>query len=247
MKPHVLIITPAYEEWNNLSDLLPRVLEQLSKFDDQSKWLIVSENSIASNKAYQDIQQIKNVEICPRELGKESFADALQVGINRIGSHEYVVFMDGDQSHQPEQIEKLIKILSNFADIDIAISSRYTDGGSSENSIVLKAMSKVLNYVFRKFLKLDAKDISTNFKAFRAPLLKDIERVSKNFEAVEELLIHATVKLGHAPRIREIPDTFTVRIHGSSKRKLGQFIGTYLLSLFILKRKIRNQVNKNTQ
>ena len=244
MKPNVLIITPAYQEWDNLLELLPRMLEQLSSFSGESRWLIISENSIVNRVAAEKLQLNENIEICPREIGMESFASALQVGINKINFHEYVVFMDGDQSHQPEQIGKLVDILCNFDDIEIAISSRYVDGGSSENSLLLKSMSKVLNIVFRKFLKIDAKDISTNFKAFRAPLLRDIELISKNFEAVEELLLHVTLRLCRTPKIREIPDTFTVRIHGESKRKLGQFIGTYLMSLIFLKHRIRKHALK---
>jgi len=245
MKPKVLVITPAFQEWDNLLELLPRVVKQLVQFDEQSKWLIVCENSITNRSAYDKILMHEGVKVCCREAGNESFAAALQVGINQINSHEYIVFMDGDQSHHPEQIKKLVDVLCSNDDVDIAISSRYIDGGSSENSFVLKTMSKVLNFVFRKFLKLDAKDVSTNFKAFRAPLLGDIKLVSKNFEAVEELLIHCAVRLGHAPNIHEIPDMFTTRIYGESKRKLGQFIGTYLISLFFLKRKIRNQANKH--
>lgn len=247
MKPNVLIVTPAYQEWNNLLELLPRVLEQLSLLGVDSKWLIVSENLVVNYNAYQALELSKNVEVCPRSAGMESFAEALQIGINKISLHDYIVFMDGDQSHQPEQIRKLVEILDNSNNVDIAISSRYVDGGSSENSLVLKSMSKFLNFVFRKFLKIDAKDISTNFKAFRTPLLRDVELISKNFEAVEELLMHATNRLGRSPRIQEIPDTFTTRIHGTSKRKLGQFIGTYLMSLFFLKRKIRRQAPKNPQ
>ena len=244
MKPNVLIITPAYQEWDNLLELLPRMLEQLSNFSGESRWLIVSENLIVNRGAAEELQLNGNIEVCPREIGMESFASALQVGINKINFHEYVVFMDGDQSHQPEQIGKLVDILSNFDDIEIAISSRYVDGGSSENSLLLKIMSKILNIVFKKFLKIDAKDISTNFKAFRAPLLRDIVLISKNFEAVEELLLHVTLRLCRTPKIHEIPDTFTVRIHGESKRKLGQFIGTYLMSLIFLKRKIRKHALK---
>jgi dolichol-phosphate mannosyltransferase len=241
MKPNVLIVTPAYQEWANLLDLLPKVLGELSKFSDQSKWVIVSEPQVTDQTASEKLQLNHNVIVCPRVSGNESFAAALQIGIDQIGSHEIIVFMDGDQSHQPEQISKLVDILCQFQDVDIAISSRYVDGGSSENSFTLKMMSRLLNFVFRKFLKLDAKDLSTNFKAFRACQLRNVKLVSKNFEAVEELLIHASVLLDRAPVIREIPDSFTTRVHGESKRKLSQFIGTYLLSLFFLKRKIRNQ------
>lgn len=244
-RPNVLVLTPAYNEWDNLLELRPRVTEQLSHLDVQSRWLIVSEHLITNQDACDYLQSFVNIEVVPRSAGDESFASALQTGINQIAHHDFVVIMDGDQSHQPEQIEKLINELIEKSHVDIVISSRYVDGGYSENSLILKAMSKVLNFVFRIFLGLDAKDISTNFKAFRSDLLRDVELVSKNFEAVEELLIHASMRLGRAPSIIEIPDYFTTRKHGESKRKLGQFIGSYLLSLFILKRKVRTQLMDN--
>jgi dolichol-phosphate mannosyltransferase len=200
---------------------------------------------ISNSQAHHEILSHKNISISPRDVGAESFAAAIQIGINNIRFHDYVVFMDGDQSHQPEQIGKLVDVLYQSDEFDVSISSRYTDGGTSENSLVLRAMSKTLNFVFRKFLKLNARDVSTNFKAYRAPLLREVKLVSKNFEAVEELLIHATMRLGRGLSIREIPDKFTIRIHGESKRKLGQFIGTYLISLFVLKRKVRNQKTDN--
>lgn len=243
-RPNVLILTPAYNEWDNLLELCPRVTEQLSHLDAQSRWLIVSEHSITNRDACDYLQSFVNIEVSPRSAGDESFASALQTGINKIAKHDFVVIIDGDQSHQPEQIVKMISILVEQSHIDIVISSRYVDGGYSDNSLILKLMSKALNFVFRIFLGMDAKDISTNFKAFRSDLLRDVELVSKNFEAVEELLIHASIRLGRSPSIIEIPDHFTTRKHGESKRKLGQFIGSYLLSLFILKRKIRNQLKK---
>jgi dolichol-phosphate mannosyltransferase len=241
---NVLVITPAFNEWDNLVELCPRVIQQLSQLSPESKWLIVSEAAVTNRAKYDYLQSFGNIEILPRHSGDESFASALQIGINSIAEHDFIVIMDGDQSHQPEQIVKLITILCQQNQIDIVISSRYIDGGTSDNSLILKVMSRTLNFVFRKFLGLDAKDISTNFKAFRAHLLRDTQLVSTNFEAVEELLIHASLNLARSPNIIEIPDHFTNRIHGESKRKLGQFIGSYLLSLFILKYKIRSQREK---
>jgi dolichol-phosphate mannosyltransferase len=238
---NILLVTPAYEEWDNLLELLPKVVAQLDNLGDDSRWVIVSESEITNLKVAETIGLVSKVSILKRNPNAENFAAAIQIGLNELESQEYIVFMDGDQSHDPNQIGKLISVLDDNPKIDIAISSRYIEGGHSENTLILRTMSKVLNTVFRSFLRVDAKDISTNFKAFRAPLLRNVQIISTNFEAVEELLLHCSQRLGRSPEIKEIPDYFSLRVHGVSKRKLRQFIGTYLLSLLILKKIIEMQ------
>ena len=244
MNPLVLIVTPAYDEWPNLMELRPRVLDELKLFHEDSCWLVVAEHEITNQSIARSFSENHNVRIVQRSHESQNFAAALQIGINSIQEHEYIVFMDGDQSHQPEQISKLIQILEENQEVDIAISSRYIEGGKSENSYLLRVMSRALNIVFRKFLNIRARDLSTNFKAYRADLLKDVELVSQNFEAVEELLLHSSMRVHRELVIKEIPDLFTIRVHGESKRDLKLFIGTYLLSLLVLKRRIRAQEHR---
>ena len=90
-----------------------------------------------------------------------------------------------------------------------------------------------------------ARDLSTNFKAFRSELLMGASLASKNFEAVEEILLVAQLKKGSKLQILEIPDHFRARLHGDSKRKLGQFIGSYLLSLWHLRQQVKAAADAN--
>jgi dolichol-phosphate mannosyltransferase len=100
-------------------------------------------------------------------------------------------------------------------------------------------MSRALNLAFRLVVGIQARDLSTNFKAFRSELLLGASLTSKNFEAVEEILLIAQKRNGSKLRILEIPDHFRARLHGHSKRKLGQFIGSYLLSLWRMRQQVR--------
>jgi dolichol-phosphate mannosyltransferase len=141
--------------------------------------------------------------------------------------------MDADGSHSPRTIPRLVEEITKN-DTDIVIASRYIDGGSTDNSLVLRAMSKILNYTFALVLGLKIKDISTNFKIYKRELLLDSNLVCKNYDIVEEILLEAK-KIKPNLKVLEIPDHFHERVYGESKRKLSVFIATYLATLIRLR------------
>jgi dolichol-phosphate mannosyltransferase len=239
-KTQVLVVTPAYSEWPNLEILGPQIESELKDYSSSSKWVVISE----SNPPIEQMNSLKNFcsnsLVIPRDANKSSFASALQLGIDQINSqHDIVIFMDGDNSHNPKMISRLVHPLLENHELDVVIASRYVRGGSSDNPVVLRLMSRALNLAFRLVVGIQARDLSTNFKAFRSSLLMGASLTSKNFEAVEEILLVAQFKNGSKLRILEIPDHFRARLHGNSKRKLGQFIGSYLLSLWRLRQRVR--------
>jgi dolichol-phosphate mannosyltransferase len=241
--PVVLVITPAYREWPNLVILKPEVEHALRDFAEGSRWLVISEPSPPAQQRELLEGSAGRVRIIPRQEGADSFADAMGIGISQIDhADDVVVVMDGDNSHDPAMISKLVLALMEDRSLDVVIASRYVDGGSTENPLALRVMSRVLNIVFRWTFRIEANDLSTNFKAYRASLLRGYRLTSTNFEAVEELLLAAQIRNGGELRILEIPDRFRARLHGESKRKLGQFIGSYLVSLITLRRRVRSSL-----
>jgi dolichol-phosphate mannosyltransferase len=244
---NVCVITPAYNEWSNLRHLYDQMRQALDYLNAQSRWVIVCEEE----PPVDSIEQIRGLDqwisVIPRSTDRTSFADALQIGLDALGrDDDVVVFMDGDNSHNPFQIPRMIEVLSQDDKVDVVVSSRYVEGGSSENSAVLKIMSRALNIVFRLVLRMNVRDLSTNFKAYRADLLRGAQLNSKNFEAVEEILLIAQFNKKTKLQILEIPDYFRARLHGQSKRKLGQFIGSYLIAVVRMRKRIREQSVSHT-
>jgi len=242
----VAIVTPAFEEWDNLLELAPKVLEVLQTMRHGSEWIIVCEPTPPVAKRTQLESASEMIRVIEREPVSISFARALELGLSSVNSKaSYVVTMDADQSHNPATIQQLIQRISDDSVTpDVVIASRYVQGGESENSWSLKAMSLILNRVFRWSLKIDARDLSTNFKVFHAEDVRGEKLFSRNFEAVEELLLLVKYKRKADLRVVEIPDRFSLRKHGHSKRKLGQFIGSYLVSLILLNRSIEQREAK---
>lgn len=226
----ISIVIPAFNEIENLRILLPEIWNQINKYIDVEVLIVLPTTTNDDEK-----EEIINLSAIPviRAPG-DTFGDAIRSGIKNVRSiSNYVIFMDADGSHSPKTIPRLIdEMIAN--NVDIVIASRYINGGSTDNSLVLKAMSKVLNFTFALVLGLKIKDISTNFKIYKRELLSESKLVCKNYDIVEEILLEAK-KINPDLKVLEIPDHFHERIHGKSKRKLSVFIATYLATLIRLR------------
>ena len=224
------VIIPAYDELPNLRKLIPRitsVLEPCYKFEIKV--------IVRHHEPHEVLEEILNLGATPiRRFGKDSFGDAIRTGIASISSDStYTVFLDADGSHDPDTIPKLIQKIDS-SDADVVVASRYVKGGKTDNGLVLRIMSRVLNLIFGLVLGIKARDISTNFKIYRSEVLQDLELKCDKFDILEELLFAIRRKQGQIS-IKEIPDHFHNRELGESKRKLGPFVIGYILTLIRLR------------
>ena len=226
----VAVISPAYFEWANLVHLCAPISNLLSQFGEGSRWIIVCEPRPAEADLVQMLMEQPHVQIVRRSPNKTTFADAIQMGLKQLTpSDDVVVFLDADQSHDPDEVPALVGALAKNPELDVVASSRYIKGGRTNNPFHLRIMSRILNLFFSRLLGVKLRDCSNNFKAYRAPLLANTTLTSQNFEAVEELLVIATESKGHLLNILEVPGNFRERVEGTSKRRLIHFVGTYML------------------
>lgn len=215
------------------------MLEVLGEFRPDSRWVVVCEPSPAVTLK-QNFEPHEQIIVVERPVHRTDFGYALQLGLEQISSSDdVVVFIDADGSHDPTQIRVMADHLAKNNELDVVISSRYIHGGSSDNSLQLRLMSRVLNWAFSLVLGLKVSDCSNNFKAYRAVLLRHAVLSARTFEAVEELLVLATERKHSKLKILEIPGHFRERQAGKSKRSLAQFMGMYLASFIGYARRIR--------
>lgn len=235
----VEINIPAYDELLNLTTLIPQiqaVLREETSFDFIIKIVVRLDESTEVTRNLEAF----GVKVLKRHPDN-SFGSAIRTAVTNLEDDSlYTVFMDADGSHNPKRLTQLVNSMES-GDYDVVIASRYIAGGQTDNGKVLILLSRILNRIYSFAMHIDCKDVSTNFKIYRTSILRGLDLKCKNFDIVEELLFMVNARRNFKLRFLEIPDHFEARKTGISKRKLGPFIITYVLTLIKLRFRIHRE------
>jgi dolichol-phosphate mannosyltransferase len=212
-----LIAIPTYNE----RDLLPQIVPAVRAAVPEATVLIVDDNSpdgtgaLANELAARD----PNVEVMHR-AGKEGLGAAYLAAFGGALSAENgwqrIVQMDADFSHDPRDIPQLLQALDEGA--DLAIGSRYTAGGRTENwGLGRRAISRGGGLYARAVLGVGVNDLTSGFKAWRAETLRgiDLGAVAAKGYGFQIEMTYRALQAGF--RVREVPITFVDRRVGQSK------------------------------
>lgn len=224
---NLTIVLPAYNEYENLKFLLPRIIDVMRSIQIDYEVIVV--DTVTSMDETSKLCAYENVKHLHRGP-TNSYGCAIRTAIKHAEG-EFVVFMDADGSHDPNYLREMY---SRKTGADVVVASRYVDGGGTENTPILVLMSKIVNFGYRYVLGLKCKDVSNSLKLYKSELIKDLVLRAENFDIVEEILYKANRKKGTL-NIVEIPCTFKRRMYGETKRNLLVFIFTYLVTLYKLR------------
>ena len=164
----ILIAIATYKESENLKNLV----EEIRKFSQNSKILIV--NDFSNDKTRELLQNLndKNLKLIerPKKLGLGT-AHKLSIFYSIKFEYDYLVTMDADFSHDPGDIPKLLekKGPNNFI-----IGSRFCEGAKSDYKGLRKIISNCGNFFAKKFLKIQLNEITTYFRVYSVELLKKL-------------------------------------------------------------------------
>lgn len=225
---NISVILPAYKESENLRSLLPKLNKALNDIKINYEILVID-----TMKSMDNSEQIciENKVTYINRCGGNLYGDAIRTGI-LAATGEYIVIMDSDGSHNPDNIKDFYAKI-NKNNNNLIIGSRYCKGGNSHNGNILKFMSWILNFTYRIVFGLKVKDVSDSFRMYEAKKLKNITLECENFDIVEEILIRLKLKYKDL-KIEEVPIYFNKRIYGESKRDLIKFVKSYLSTMIKL-------------
>lgn len=214
-----VVIVPTYNESENVTRIVPRILEQDPRLDV----LIVDDNSpdgtgrLADELAAAD----SRVHVLHREQ-KAGLGRAYLAGFRWALDREYAFIfeMDADFSHDPAHLPEF---LASIRDADMVLGSRYRDG---KVTVVNWPMTRLLlsygaNIYARAVTGLHLGDATGGFKCFRREVLQAIplDQVRSNGYAFQIEMSFRAWKRGF--RIAEIPIVFHDRTEGESKMSKG--------------------------
>lgn len=251
MKSKIVVITPTYNERENVGKLIPMLAEVFAQLSDHDMQLLVVDDTspdgtaeVVRNlqKKYQWVHLLMN-------KGKQglgaAYAKGMQYAIGELGADAFIEF-DGDLQHNPNDIPKLVAAYDQGA--DYVIASRYIKGGSipDEWGWDRKFLSVVGNWVARALLLVPRiHDVTGGFKLTRVKgygeNLSFDSLISKQF-AYKIQFLFEMVQMG--ANVVEVPTNFRPRELGESKLISNEMMETLrvIFKLQMLNPRIRRFV-----
>jgi dolichol-phosphate mannosyltransferase len=209
-----LVIVPTYNERDNLPPLAARILQLPVQVD----LLVVDDNSPDGTGKLADELAAKHPSIhvlhrtAKNGLGRAylaGFAWALERG------YEFIMEMDGDFSHNPDDLPKFLEAARNA---DLVLGSRYSNGIRVINWPLKRLLLSMGAGVYvRTITGMPISDPTGGFKCFRRHALEsiDLDKVKSNGYSFQIEMTHKIWRQGMT--VGEVPIIFTDRFQGSSK------------------------------
>ncbi len=210
-----LIVLPTYQEADNLAEVLRRVRTAAPWADV----LVVDDNSPDGTADIAKVvaHELGRIDVLVRP-GKSGLGSAYRAGFKEglARGYDVLVEMDSDLSHDPSALPSLLQGIEEGA--DLVIGSRYVPGGTIPRwSFLRRALSKWGNRYAAAALRLDVRDATSGFRAYRADALAsvDIDRVRADGYGFQIEMAYRIAQTGG--RVVEVPIEFIDREQGTSK------------------------------
>jgi len=202
MASKISVIIPAFNE----EESLPHVLNDLPR--DRLHQIIVVDNRSTDRTA--EVGRENGATVVPER--RRGYGRACLAGMAALDHPDIVVFLDGDYSDYPEEIDLLVEPILRD-EVDFVVGSRMVLE-SSRRALLPQARygNQLAVFLIRLFFRHTFTDLGP-FRAIRYDSLQAIGMRDKDFGWTVEMQIKA---VQNKLRIREIPVSYRMRI-GVSK------------------------------
>jgi dolichol-phosphate mannosyltransferase len=213
--PGAVVCLPTYNERDNLEPMVRALAEVLP---EGGRVLVIDDNSPDGTGEIADrlAAELPWLEVLHRPekqgLGRayvDGFHHALAEGA------DLVLEMDCDFSHDPRDLPRLIAAVE--AGADLALGSRYVEGGGTENwGLVRRLISRGAS-IYTRVLLMPIHDATGGFKCFRRTVLEsiDLESIDAAGYVFQIETTYRALRKGF--RVVEVPIRFVDRTAGESK------------------------------
>jgi dolichol-phosphate mannosyltransferase len=218
----VVVCLPTYNERENLAGMVRALDDVIREHELDARVLVIDDSSPDGTGELADrlSGQFPFLSVLHRPE-KEGLGPAYVAGFlwALAAGAERIVEMDCDFSHDPADLPRLLETTYSA---DVALGSRYVNGGGTRNwGRGRRAVSRFGSVYARALLGVGVRDLTGGFKAFRREVLEQIglEQISTKGYAFQ---IETTYRALHAGfSVVEVPIVFSEREAGGSKMSGG--------------------------
>ena len=213
-----LVVIPTYNEKENVEAIAEAILGSCPDADI----LFVDDNSPDGTGHIADAmsKQMERIHVLHRK-SKQGLGRAYVAGFGWAleRGYEFVLEMDADFSHDPEDVARLLEAAG---DADLALGSRYVGGIRIINWPLNRLiLSKSASLYVRMITGMPFTDPTGGFKCFRRTVLEaiDLEHIRSNGYSFQIEMTHQAWMKGF--HITEVPIVFEERRSGQSKMNMS--------------------------
>lgn len=238
-----LVIIPTYNEIENIGNIIDAVMGLTDQFDV----LVIDD---ASPDGTQDAVRQK-ISQYPGRVHMETRTGKLGLGTAYIHGfkwalakgYEYVIEMDADFSHNPNDLPKLYHECKNN-NADVAIGSRYISGVNVVNWPMGRVLMSYFASVYvRMITRMPLRDSTAGFVCYRSNVLRELNLDKIRFKGYAFQIEMKFKSWFKKFKIVEVPIIFVNRQLGTSKMNSSIF-GEAIFGVISLKaRSIFNKKN----
>ena len=247
MKSDSVVIIPTYNEKENISNIIHALLKLEHQFDI----LVIDDNSPDGTAAIVErlIEEIPERIHLVKRAGKQGLGTAYIAGFKWALQHdyEYVIEMDADFSHRPEDLVPLYNACANDG-ADLSVGSRYISGVNVVNWPMGRVMMSYYASAYVRIITgMKVRDTTAGFVCYRREVLEAIDLDSIRFKgyAFQIEMKFTAWTLGF--RLKEVPIIFTDRTLGTSKMSGGIFTEAFIGVITMKIRSLFSKRNKKQQ
>lgn len=221
------IVVPFHNEEENVTVLYARLKQVMEQVGDSFEMVLVDDGS--SDRTYRLLEEIAAVDSrvlaikLRRNFGQTS---ALAAGFDHA-SGEFILAMDGDLQHDPNDIPGFIEKLEEGYDVVSGWRKERID-----NLLMRRIPSRCANWLMARLSGVKIHDFGTTFKAYRRQTIQSIPLYGEMHRFIPALASW------HGASICEVPIRNLKRERGKSHYGIGRTLGVFfdLLTIrFLLK------------
>ena len=190
-RPLVSVVIPCYLTGNRVGQLVSSIESSLARIPEATFEIIFVVDGSPDDSwdhvltACESDKNVHGIRLM-RNFGQHA---ALLAGI-RKATGKFIVTMDDDFQHDPNDIPKLLAALTNEYDLIYGVSTR------NEHSTLRNITSQTYRWIGEKFLGLRNGRSITAFRAFRGELTAGFDHNVDPFAPIDVLLSWTTTRVG---------------------------------------------------
>ena len=223
-----VVIIPTYNEKENIKEIIQAVFSLSEPFDI----IVIDDNSpdgtagLVKNIVSPESKQLYLVERHGKLGLGTAYIEAFRIALEY--NYKYILEMDADFSHDPNDLTRLCKACMDDG-YDVAIGSRYVTGVNVVNWPLNRVLLSLSAGVYVRWVtRMPVADPTAGFVCYKRKVLETIDLSKVKFigYAFQIEMKYLAWRAGF--KIKELPIIFTDRIRGKSKMSINIFREAFL-------------------